>query len=140
MKKTITITDLTQVRAGDQAYFRNCDFGFTVIDIIEGDAFFTLRVNTPISKDGNWADSALFDHATREVNELEWTKPEDLRLHIYLGSDGKKYLYNPCSEIDTEPWSVENSFAFQSTEKIYRNHMDALPLQELELIHKVSES
>lgn len=140
MKKQIIITDITQVQVGDKAYFKNCDLGFAVIDVIDGDAFFTLRVNTPLSKDGGWADSSLFDHATRKIKEPEWPDPNDLQLHIYLGSDGKKYIYNPSDNHDPIPWLVENSFAFQSTKQISTNNTNALPLQELECVPKRSAS
>ena len=140
MTKTITITDPMQVKVGDQAYFKDCDFGFpvTVVDI--GIEEVPIAVHNPLSGRNSWILLSLFDHATREVEEPEWPKPNDSRLHIYLGSDGKKYIYNPASKSDSRPWVIENSFAFQSTQQISTNNMGALPLQELELIPKEIES
>ena len=140
MTKTITITDPMQVKIGDKAYFKNCDFGFDVIDANRSDTYLPFEVMTPLSGSGCWAQSSRFDHATREVEEPKWPDPPNLKLHIYIGADGKRYIYNPCSEEDTETWSVEGYFAYYSRETMGAYHRDALPHTELELIPKESES
>ena len=140
MTKTITITNPAQVRVGDKAYFQNCDFGFTVLDVDKHDHNFTIKVEIPISEAGFWSDSSLFDYATREVEVPEWPKPHDSHLHIYFGSDGKRYIYNPCSEHDTMPWSVEGTFASHTRDDMSSIFPEAIPLIELELIPMESES
>ena len=146
MKKTITITDITKVQVGDKAYFQNCDFGFTVTDVDESDIPLTFNVATPLSKHGYWADSDLFDHATREVEakEPEWPEPEDLDMHIYLGSDGVKYCYMPISESDILPWSIlsnsDHSLCWWSARDLSSARPEALPLTELKLVPKEEES
>lgn len=35
-KIKLTITDPMQMKAGDKAYFRGCDFGFTVLKVDGG--------------------------------------------------------------------------------------------------------
>ena len=145
MKNIITITDITKVRAGDKAYFQNCDFGFTVIDIDENDAIYTLQVDNPTYEGSTWSSSLLFDHATREVKakELEWPEPEDLDLHIYLGSDGVKYCYMPISESDILPWSIlsssDHSLRWWSAHDLASDRPEALPLTELKLVPKEEE-
>lgn len=140
MKNTIIVTDLTRVRVGDKAYFKDCDFGFTVLDVNKYDKFSALKVNIPMSEDGFCADPSLFVYATRVVEEPEWPDPNDLQLHIYLGSDGKKYLYNPVGNADHMPWAVENSSAFQSRDDMTSIFPEALPLIELECIPMEIES
>ena len=146
MKNIITITDITKVRVGDKAYFQNCDFGFTVIDIDENDADYTLNVDNPTCEGNTWSSSLLFDHATREVEvkEQEWPEPEDLDLHIYLGSDGVKYVYMPISESDILPWSIlsssDHSLRWWSTRDLASDRPEALPLTELKLVPKEKES
>ena len=140
MKNKIIITNLTQVQVGDKAYFKHYDYGFTVTDVNESDTTLTLKVNTPLSEDSYWAESSLFDHATREVEEPAWPDPNDLQFHIYLGSDGKKYLYNPTGDHDPIPWLAQNTFAFRSREQLCAENANALPLQELACVPKVSES
>jgi len=76
----------------------------------------------------------------RKVDEAEWPDPHDLSLHIYLGSDGKRYLYSPYSEEDPVPWFVECSDNFLDQRRIALKFPEALPLIELELIPKESES
>ena len=134
MKKTITITEPRQVKIGDKAYFKDCDFGFAVIDVNRSDTYLPFEVMTPLSGSGCWVQSSRFDYATREVEVPEWPDPDDLRLHIYIGADGKRYIYNPCSEEDTEPWSVEGYFAYYSRETMGAYHRDALPLTEFKLV------
>ena len=142
MKKTITITDITKVRVRDKAYFKNCDFGFTVIDIDENDAIYTLQVDNPTYEGSTWSSSLLFDHATREVEdkEPEWPEPEDLDMHIYLGSDGVKYCYMPISESDILPWSIlsssDHSLRWWSAHDLASDRPEALPLTELKLVPK----
>lgn len=142
MKNIITITDITKVRAGDKAYFQNCDFGFTVIEIDENDAIHTLQVDNPTCKGSTWSSSLLFDHATREVEakEQEWPDPEDIDLHIYLGSDGVKYVYMPLSKSDILPWSIlsgsNHSLRWWATCDMASAFPEALPLTELNLVPK----
>lgn len=145
MKKTITITDITKVRVGDKAYFKNCDFVFTVIDIDENDAIYTLQFYNPTYEGSTWSSSLLFDHATREVEtkEPEWPEPEDLDMHFYLGSDGVKYCYMPISESDILPWSIlsssDHSLCWWSASDLASAHPEALPLTELKLVPKEAE-
>ena len=134
MKKTITITYPMQVKIGDKAYFKNYDFGFTVLDVDEYNESYTLKVDIPISEDGFWADSSLFDHATREVKEPEWPNPHDLHLHVYLGADGVRYIYNPTDNCDSVSWTVERQSACHSREVMEVYYRDALPLTELKLV------
>ena len=146
MKNIITITDITKVRAGDKVYLQNCDFGFTVTDIDENDAIYTLQVDNPTCEGSTWSSSALFDHANREVEvkEQEWPEPEDLDLHIYLGSDGVKYVYMPISESDILPWSIlsssDHSLRWWSARDLASDRPEALPLTELKLVPKEKES
>ena len=140
MKNKIIITNLTQVRVGDKAYFKNCDFGFTVTDVDESDITLTFKVATPLSEDDYWADSDLFDHATREVDEPEWPDQHDIKLHVYLGADGRRYIYNPIDEYDVSPWVSEGRCLWKSREYMEAYFRDALPLTELELVAKESES
>ena len=48
MRKTITITDQTQVEVGDKAYFKDCDFGFTVLKVNRIDANYPIKVRDPL--------------------------------------------------------------------------------------------
>ena len=145
MKNKIIITNLTQVRVGDKAYFKNCDFCFTVTDIDENDAIYTLKVDNPTYEGSTWSSSLLFDHATREVEvkEPEWPEPEDLDMHIYLGSDGVKYCYMPISESDILPWSIlsssDHSLRWWSARDLASARHEALPLTELKLVPKEEE-
>lgn len=136
MKNTIIITDPAQVRAGDKAYFHNCDFGFTVLDVDRHGKHSPLKVNIPMSKAGFWADPALFNHATREVEGPEWPDPDDHKLHVYLGTDDRRYIYNPIDEYDASPWVSEGSYVWHSSENMEDYYREALPLTELEIIHK----
>ena len=94
MKNIITITDITKVQAGDKAYFQNCDFGFTVIDIDENDAIYTLKVDNPTYEGSTWSSSLLFDHATREVEVKEQGLPcpKDGLVHIYRDADDRLFV------------------------------------------------
>jgi hypothetical protein len=67
MEKIITITDPMQVRIGDKAYFKDCDFGFTVSLVDKDDKIKPFTVVIPFSESVCWALSSQFDHATREV-------------------------------------------------------------------------
>ena len=139
MTKTITITDPMKVETGDKAYFENCDFGFTVLDVDKSDKSQPFLVYNPLVGYDAYAYSQQFDHATREVEEPEWPDPHDLRLHVYLGSDGSRYIYNPVNETDDAPWVAEHKFSYCSRENIEEYHHDALPLIELELTSKEIE-
>ena len=134
MRKIITITDPRQVKIGDKAYFKDCDFGFDVSGISAYDADCPIAVCNPLSGLAYWAFSSQFDHATREVDELEWPDPQDFKLHVYLGADGRRYIYNPVDEADTEPWMPEGHFAYYSRDSLKAYHRDALPLTELKLV------
>ena len=141
MTKTITITDPMQVKVRDKAYFKGCDFGFDVIDVDTDDEDSTIAVYNPLSDSSYWASSSLFDHATREVEVPGWPDPRDFKLHVYLGADGKRYIYNPTKKKnDFLPWLEEGSFSFYSRNAMESYCHDALPLTELELIPKESES
>jgi hypothetical protein len=96
--RKITVNDPMLVKVGDKAYFKGCDFGFTVSRTDNEDRYAPFTVVTPFSEYVCWALSSRFDHATREVEEPEWPDPHDLRLRIYLGADGKRYIYNPTEK------------------------------------------
>ena len=134
MKKTITITDPMQVKAGDKAYFKDCDFGFTVTELVADDEDTPIEVYNPLSGYAFWASSSQFDHATREVEMPEWPDPHDLDLHIYFGADGELYIYKPTDKGDSLPWFVEGGFDYHSRENMEAYHRDALPLTEVKLV------
>lgn len=134
MRKTITITDPMQVKIGDKAYFKDCDFGFTVLATDKSDKRTPLMVMDPLSVCNYWVLSRQFDHATREVEEPEWPDPHGAKLHVYLGSDGRRYIYYPINEIDMVPWSIDGTSLFRSRESMEADHRDALPLTELKLV------
>lgn len=135
MKKIITITDPMLVDTGDKVYVKDCDFGFTVVDVDRSDKYRTLQVNNPLSGTGYCALTKLFDHATREVEEPEWPDPHDLRLRIYLGADGKRYIYNPTEKKNVfSQWLAEGSLSFHSRNAMESYYYDALPLTELKLV------
>ena len=140
MRKTITMADPMLVEIGDKAYFKGCCYGFTVLGTDRSNTDAPLKVYDPLISCTCWPYSQQFDHANREVKEPEWPDPHDIKLHIYIGADGKRYIYNPCSEEDTEPWSVESYFAYYSREDVGAYHRDALPLTELKLIPMEVES
>lgn len=140
MRKTITINDPMQVKVGDKAYFKDCYFGFTVREVDEKDKSMPFAVTTPFCYGTNWVRSSLFDHAERTVEELEWPDPHDISLHVYLGADGMKYIYNHCIVRDQEPWIVEGSMTYHSRRWMAAKFQEALPLIELELIPKERES
>ena len=137
MRKTITIIDPMQVKAGDKAYFKDCDFGFTVTGLDADDEHRPIAVSNPLSGDSYWACSSRFDYATREVDEPEWPEPHDLKFRIYLGADGKQYLYAPSYEDDQIPWKqlpyyIDNDW--HSAKGMTEYHPEALPLKELKLV------
>ena len=134
MRKTITITDPMQVEIGDKAYFKDCDFGFDVIDVNRSDTYLPFEVMTPLSDSGCWVQSPRFDYAIRVVKDSEWPDPHDIKLHVYLGADGRRYIYNPCSKDDIEPWTFERNFSYFSRENMEEFYPDALPLTELKLV------
>ena len=143
MKKTITITDITKVRVGDKAYFKNCDFGFTVRLVDTEDKDSPFAVYNPLSGDYYWVLLSRFDHATREVEEHEWPHPEDLDLHVYLGADGKQYIYAPSYEGDQTPWKRLPYYIdgdWHDAEEMTEYYQEALPLKELKLVPKEEES
>lgn len=131
---TITITDPTQVQTGDKAFFKGCDFGFTVSQVDHEDKIYPFTVMAPFGTDFYWAESATFDHATREVEKPEWPDPHDLDIHVYLGSDGLRYIYNPISQADQVPWAIERQHGFRSRKNLELSNSDALPLTELRLV------
>ena len=131
-----TITDPSQVKVGDKAYFKDCDFGFTVTELDADDEYRPIAVYNPLSGDYYWISLPRFDHATREVDEPEWPEPHDLKLHVYLGADGKQYLYAPSYEDDQIPWKqlpyyIDNDW--HDAEEMTEYHPEALPLKELKL-------
>ena len=134
MRKIITITDPMQVKAGDKAYFKGCGFVFDVIDVNADDKDSPIVVYNPLSGFPYPVFSSRFDHATREVEEPKWPDPHDLKLHVYLGADGVRYIYNPDGERDIAPWSIEGKSTFHSRESMKADHRDALPLTELKLV------
>lgn len=135
-----TITDSMQVKVGDKAYFKGCDFGFTVTTTDKEDRYAPFTVVAPFDGVNYWAWSSFFDHATREVEEPEWPDPDDLRLHVYLGSYGRRYIYNPMNEDDTNQWVAEGHCTYHSRKEMEDYYHDALPLVELKLVPKEKES
>ena len=140
MTKTITITDPMQVKIGDKAYFKDCDFGFTVTVVDIDDKEVPIAVYNPLTGRNFWIFLSQFDHATREIEEPEWPDPHEAKLHVYLGSDGVRYIYNPVDKYDNDPWLVENHFICRTRETMEADYRDALPLTELELVPKKRES
>ena len=134
MRKTITITDPMQVEPDDKAFFKDCDFGFTVFKVNRGDTVRPFMIYNPLIGDKFWALSSRFDHATREVEGPEWPKPSDRELHIYLGSDGEKYLYMPEYDCDCEPWRRLPSHPWRDADGMTSSYPAALPLKELKLV------
>ena len=120
MRKIITITDPRQAKVGDKAYFKDCDFGFTVSGVDADDEYNPIAVYNPLSGSKYWTSLSQFDHATREAEEPEWPDPHDAKLHINLGADGVQYYrvygivngvegYYACDENGTllepyQPW------------------------------------
>ena len=136
MTKTITITDPMQVEVGDKAYFKDCDFGFTVTELDADDEHRPIAVSNPLSGDSYWACSSRFDHATREVKEPEWPEdPKDDEVHWYKDSTGgiigyeHKYWY-------MSPFTDDG----KSREDAMKWYRDALPLTELKLVPEEDES
>lgn len=140
MTKTITITDPMKVETGDKAYFTSTDITAEVINVDCGDQIHPFSVLNPFGHGVIWARADVFDHATRDVEEPEWPDPHDIKLHVYLGADGRRYIYNPIDEADTAPWIAEGYFACHSRESMETNFREALPLTELELITKERKS
>ena len=140
MRKTITITDPIQVKPGDEAYFKDCDFGFTVTGVDADDERSPIAVYNPLSGLNYWVDLSRFSHATREVKEPEWPHPDDNEMHVYLGADGVKYLYMPSSDVDVTPWIRLPLYDYHNKwsedEEMARDFPEALPLTELELVTK----
>lgn len=140
MTKTITITDPRQVKAGDKAYFKGCGFGFDVIGVDADDEDSPIVVYNPLSGFNYWASSSRFDHATREGREPEWPHPGDIDMHVYLGSDGKKYLYMPGYDCDSFPWRRLPNDDWSDAEEMTERYPDALPMTELKLVPEDEES
>lgn len=143
MKNIITITDITKVRVGDEAYLKNCYFGFTVGIVDTEHKNSPFAVYNPLSEDYCWVPLSRFDHATREVEEHEWPHPEDLELRIYIGADGKQYLYAPEYEDDHLPWKQLPYYRvpeWRDAEEMAEYYPEALPLKELKLVPKDDES
>lgn len=138
MLKTLTmiktITDPMQVKIGDKAYFKGCDFGFTVVGTDRSNPVAPLKVYIPRFNCTCWPQPDRFDHAIRKFEELEWPDPQGTRLHVYLGADGRRYIYYPNNEIDMAPWSIDGTSPFLSRETMKVYHRNALPLTELKLV------
>jgi hypothetical protein len=132
--RKITVNDPMLVKVGDKAYFKGCDFGFTVSRTDNEDRYAPFTVVIPFSESVCWALSSQFDHATREVEEPEWPDPHDLYLHIYLGADGTRYIYNPVDKGDALPWLIEGYSEWYSRKEMEAHYRDALPLTELKLV------
>ena len=139
-----TITDPMQVKTGDKAYFKDCDFGFTVGLVDADDKDSPIAVYNPLSGDYYWILLSRFDHAIREVEEPEVPHPKDLKLHVYIGADGVNYLYMPDDESDKLPWrrfpSPEDSTLWLSDDDLGIYCTNALPLTELKLVPKEEEA
>jgi hypothetical protein len=136
MIKTIAITDPRQVRIGDKAYFKHCDFGFNVVRIryMKSTPFAVIN---PLDGYEQWAESRQFKYATREVDEPEWPDPQDNELHVYLGADGKQYLYMPTYEGDSVPWKQLPYYKgddWLNAEGMTKCYPSALPLTELKFV------
>ena len=134
MRKTITITDPMLVKLGDKAYFKVCGFGFRVLETDMSNPDAPLKVYDPLIGDTCWPHSHQFDHATREVEDPGWPDPHDTRLHVYLGADDVRYIYNPTDKYDPTPWFIERQVVCRSRETMEVYHRIALPLTELKLV------
>ena len=136
-KTTITITDPKQVKVRDKAYFKDCDFGFTVTGVDADNEYSPFSVYNPLLGDYYWILLSRFDYATREVEEPEWPNPSDLEMHVYLGADGKQYIYAPSYEGDPVPWMQLPYYRdndWHDAEEMTEYHPEALPLKELKLV------
>jgi hypothetical protein len=65
--RKIAVNDPMLVKVGDKAYFKDCDFGFTVSRTDNEDRYAPFTVVIPFSESVRWALSSQFDHATRDV-------------------------------------------------------------------------
>lgn len=135
MKKIITITDPMQVKIGDKAYFKGYCYGFTVLGTDRSNPDAPLKVNDLLVGCTCWPHSHRFDHATRVVEEPDWPDPQGTRLHVYLGADGRRYIYYyPTTEIGMAPWVAEGTSLFLSRKSMKADYRNALPLTELKLV------
>ena len=136
MTKTITITDPMQVRVGDKAYFKGCDFGFTVVKTDNEDQDMPFMISTPFCYTYFWVRSSYFDHATREVEEPEWPEdPKDDEAHWYKDSDGETIGYEHGYWY-MSPFTDDG----KSREDAMKWYSDSLPLTEMKLVPKEEES
>jgi len=136
MTKTITITDPRQVKVGDKAYFKDCDFGFTVSGTSASDADQPIAVCGPLSGLSYWVSLSRFDHATREVEEPEWPEdPKDKEVHWYKDSTGETIGY------EQQYWYMrpftDDGMIREDAIKWYS---DSLPLTEMKLVPKEEKS
>ena len=143
MRKTIRINDIKDVQVGDLLFVKGCSAGFRVAVVRANSLLFPVAVDNPFAGSTSCVSSDMFDHAERTVEEPEWPKPSDSELHIYLGSDGEKYLYLPICERDSTPWKslpyLEGDI-WMSADEITKCYPAALPLKELKLVPKEEES
>mgnify|MGYP006991882136 CR=1 FL=1 len=156
MNHTIRIDDIKDVKVGDTAYFKGDPVGYKVLKISVGPPdgmllAISLDVDelAPVIKYvledvliklTAWVRDSLFDHAERT---FEWPQPSDFELHVYLGADGKKYLYLPTYEYDVTPWHqlpYWGSKGWHDAEDIAMCYPTALPLKELKFVQEEEES
>lgn len=141
--KARRIEYVSDIEAGDLVYFRDDPHGYQLIDADFEDC---LRVSLDGSDAPSWlrgtfpdgviVRASFFDHAERPTPS--WPEPEGSQLRMYLGSDGKRYIYVPIDDRDEAPWLyvVDKNYtwstcAWSSAEDLARKHPEALPLREL---------
>ena len=132
MKKTIRIDNLEDVQVGDMLFVKGHSDGYRVACVQP------VNVDNPFCHGFVYVNTDKFDHATRDVKKLKWPDPHDFSSHVYIGSDGKQYIYEPCSKQDScfkdpEPWYVEiyGTYRCYSRKDMEAKYRDALPLTEL---------
>ena len=137
MNKTIRIDNLRDVQIGDMLFVEGRSDGFRVA------CTQPIGVDSPFGYGIAYISKNKFDHAERTIEEPEWPQPSDRELHIYLGADGKKYLYMPSYERDVVPWHQLPYYRINSwhdAEGMTECYPTALPLKELKFVPEEEES
>ena len=133
MKQTIIINNLEDLQPGDMLFVKGRRDGFRVAYVRP------VNVDNPFGHGFAYVNTDKFDHAERTTEEPEWPDPHDIKLHDYLGADGKRYIYNPVDKGDSMPWLIEGYSARHAHAEMEAHHRDALPLTELRLVPKEEE-
>ena len=143
MKKTLVVNNLEDLLEGDIIFITGRREGFRVASTQTGPVSIPIVVDNPFDDGIDYVRENRSDHAERTIDEPEWPHPEDPDLHIYLGADGKQYLYAPSYEDDQIPWKrlpyyIDNDW--HDAEEMVKYYPEALPLKELKLVPKEEES